>query len=342
METKHPETDPLFPAPAAVRDTENPATDTIAAPAEPASAPAETGSSSAAPTPFTAPPPAAEPVEAAPPTEAVTTATLFTETVPVAPPPAAEPAETAPPTEAVTTTTLFTETAPVAPPPAAEPADSTPPTEAVTTTTLFTETVPVSPPPAPAETGASSVPPEKTINPDDINPLVPAWQLLQEEISPAVAAASATPAAAGEAQTADGPALYTQAEYDKLYQRYQEQKARADALKDSFFACADVMYEMLAYLNASRLYHGKDAVMASDINGIVENNPILNAIANDLRQTSIESGIGIVSELPASQEHLRQQVMTAWKNRMAEPGERGRIHEQLFSHCNIPDGEELF
>ncbi len=312
METKHPETDPLFPAPAAVRDTENPATDTIAAPAEPASAPAETGSSSAVPTPFTEPPPAPE------------------------------PAETAPPTEAVTTTTLFTETVPVAPPPAAEPADSTPPTEAVTTTTLFTETVPVAPPPASAEAGASSAPPEKTINPDDINPLVPAWQLLQEEISPAVAAASATPAAAGEAQTADGPALYTQAEYDKLYQRYQEQKARADALKDSFFACADVMYEMLAYLNASRLYHGKDAVMASDINGIVENNPILNAIANDLRQTSIESGIGIVSELPASQEHLRQHVMTAWKNRMAEPGERGRIHEQLFSHCNIPDGEELF
>ena len=310
METKHPETDPLFPAPAAVHDTENPATDTIAAPAEPASAPAETGPSSAAPTPFTAPPPAAEPVEAAPPTEAVTTATLFTETVPVPPPSA--------------------------------PAEAAPPTEAVTTTTLFTETVPVSPPPAPAETGASSVPPEKTINPDDINPLVPAWQLLQEEISPAVAAASATPAAAGEAQTADGPALYTQAEYDKLYQRYQEQKARADALKDSFFACADVMYEMLAYLNASRLYHGKDAVMASDINGIVENNPILNAIANDLRQASIESGIGIVSELPASQEHLRQQVMTAWKNRMAESGERGRIHEQLFSHCNIPDGEELF
>jgi len=47
-------------------------------------------------------------------------------------------------------------------------------------------------------------------------------------------------------------------------------------------------------------------------------------------------------DLPAAQEHLRQHVMTAWKNRMAEPGERGRIHEQLFSHCNIPDGEELF
>ena len=310
METKHPETDPLFPAPAAVRDTENPATDTIAAPAEPASAPAETGSSSAAPTPFTAPPPAAEPVEAVPPTEVVTTATLFTETVPVPPP--------------------------------SVPAETAPPTEAVPTTTLFPETVPVAPPPAPVDTGASSAPPEKTINPDDINPLVPAWQLLQEEISPAVAAASATPAAAGEAQTADGPALYTQAEYDKLYQRYQEQKARADALKDSFFACADVMYEMLAYLNASRLYHGKDAVMASDINGIVENNPILNAIANDLRQTSIESGIGIVSELPESQEHLREHVMNVWRTRMAEPGERDRIHAQLFTHRNIPDGEELF
>ena len=311
METQHPETDPLFPAPAAVHDTENPATDTIAAPAEPASAPAETGSSSAVPTPFTEPPPAPE------------------------------PAETAPPTEAVTTTTLFTETIPVAPPPAAEPADSTPPTEAVTTTTLFTETVPVSPPPAPAETGASSVPPEKTINPDDINPLVPAWQLLQEEISPAVAAASAV-SAEPEEKAPDEPPLYTQSEYDKLYQRYQEQKARADALKDSFFACADVMYEMLAYLNASRLYHGKDAVMASDINGIVENNPILNAIANDLRQTSIESGIGIVSELPESQEHLREHVMNVWRTRMAEPGERDRIHAQLFTHRNIPDGEELF
>ena len=202
-------------------------------------------------------------------------------------------------------------------------------------------------PASPAEPSLSDTPPAEPapappLNPDDINPLVPAWQLLQEEISPAVAAASATPAAAGEAQTADGPALYTQAEYDKLYQRYQDQKARADALQDSFFASADVMYEMLAYLNASRLYHGKDAIMASDINGIVENNPILNTLANDLRQTSIESGIGIVSELPESQEHLREHVMNVWRIRMAEPGERDRIHAQLFTHRNIPDGEELF
>ena len=140
----------------------------------------------------------------------------------------------------------------------------------------------------------------------------------------------------------DEPPLYTQSEYDKLYRQYQEQKQRADALQDSFFASADVMYEMLAYLNASRLYHGKDAIMASDINGIVENNPILNTLANDLRQTSIESGIGIVSELPESQEHLREHVMNVWRIRMAEPGERDRIHAQLFTHRNIPDGEELF
>ncbi|SAM69273.1 hypothetical protein CHUV0807_2039 [Cardiobacterium hominis] len=201
-------------------------------------------------------------------------------------------------------------------------------------------------PASPAEPSLSDTPPAEPapaqpLNPDDINPLVPAWQLLQEEISPAVAAASAV-SAESEEKVPDEPPLYTQSEYDKLYRQYQEQKQRADALQDSFFASADVMYEMLAYLNASRLYHGKDAIMASDINGIVENNPILNTLANDLRQTSIESGIGIVSELPESQEHLREHVMNVWRIRMAEPGERDRIHAQLFTHRNIPDGEELF
>ena len=195
--------------------------------------------------------------------------------------------------------------------------------------------------PALSESPTAEPAPVQPINPDDINPLVPAWQLLQEEISPAVAAASAV-SAEPEEKAPDEPPLYTQSEYDKLYRQYQEQKQRADALQDSFFASADVMYEMLAYLNASRLYHGKDAIMASDINGIVENNPILNTLANDLRQTSIESGIGIVSELPESQEHLREHVMNVWRTRMAEPGERDRIHAQLFTHRNIPDGEELF
>ena len=181
----------------------------------------------------------------------------------------------------------------------------------------------------------------QVINPEDINPLVPAWQLLQEEISPAVAAASAV-SAEPEEKAPDAPTLYTQEEYDKIYRQYQEQKARADALQDSFFASADIMYEMLAYLNASRLYHGKDAVMASDINGIVENNPILNALANDLRQASIDSGIGIVSELAASQEYLRTQVMNAWKARMADIVDRPHIYEQLFAHPNVPSGEELF
>ena len=201
-------------------------------------------------------------------------------------------------------------------------------------------------PASPAEPSLSDTPsaepaPAQPLNPDDINPLVPAWQLLQEEISPAVAAASAV-SAEPEEKAPDEPPLYTQSEYDKLYRQYQEQKQRADALQDSFFASADIMYEMLAYLNASRLYHGKEAVMASDINGIVENNPILNAIANDLRQASIDSGIGIVSELPASQEYLRAQVMQAWQAHMADPDERTRIHEQLFNHPNIPSGEELF
>ena len=145
----------------------------------------------------------------------------------------------------------------------------------------------------------------------------------------------------GDFQSAAMKWMSNMSNIQKMLQ-YQEQKQRADALQDSFFASADVMYEMLAYLNASRLYHGKDAIMASDINGIVENNPILNTLANDLRQTSIESGIGIVSELPESQEHLREHVMNVWRTRMAEPGERDRIHAQLFTHRNIPDGEELF
>jgi len=50
-------------------------------------------------------------------------------------------------------------------------------------------------PTSPAEPSLSDTPPAEPapaqpLNPDDINPLVPAWQLLQEEISPAVAAAT--------------------------------------------------------------------------------------------------------------------------------------------------------
>ena len=156
------------------------------------------------------------------------------------------------------------------------------------------------------------------------NPFVPAWQLLQQEINPVVVAQAA--ATAEEYREA----VYTQAEYDKLYRQYLEQKARADALQDSFFASADVMYEMLAYLNAARLFDGKEPVMASDINAIVEDNPILNELCNDLRQASIQSGIGIVSELAASQENLRQKVMQAWKIRMRNSSERKRIKNQLF------------
>ena len=156
------------------------------------------------------------------------------------------------------------------------------------------------------------------------NPFVPAWQLLQQEINPAVVVQAA--ATAEEYREA----VYTQAEYDKLYRQYLEQKARADALQDSFFASADVMYEMLAYLNAARLFDGKEPVMASDINAIVEDNPILNELCNDLRQASIQSGIGIVSELAASQENLRQKVMQAWKIRMRNSSERKRIKNQLF------------
>ena len=70
--------------------------------------------------------------------------------------------------------------------------------------------------------------------------------------------------------------------------------------------------------------------MASDINAIVEDNPILNELCNDLRQASIQSGIGIVSELAASQENLRQKVMQAWKIRMRNSSERKRIKNQLF------------
>ncbi|WP_298644257.1 hypothetical protein [uncultured Cardiobacterium sp.] len=162
--------------------------------------------------------------------------------------------------------------------------------------------------------------------PEIDNPLVPAWQLLQQDIDPAVVVQAA---AAAEEQR---EAVYTQAEYDKLYRRYLEQKARSEALQDSFFACADVMYEMLAYINAARLFYGKEPVMASDINAIVEDNPVLNELCNDLRQASIDSGIGIVSEMAASQENLRQKVMLAWKARMHNGSERKRIKGRLFRH----------
>lgn len=167
------------------------------------------------------------------------------------------------------------------------------------------------------------------------NPFVPTWQLLDDEINP-------TPVAATTGE--DGTPLYSQKEYDKIYNLYLQEKARSDELLAGFLAAVDIMYEMLAYLNAARLFHGAEPMMVTDINIIIENNPILNRLCNELRQTSIESGIGVISEIHASQEHLRRKVMLAWKQQMLDPQYRAEIERELFNanddNANKSDKED--
>lgn len=170
------------------------------------------------------------------------------------------------------------------------------------------------------------------------NPFVPTWQLLDDEINPAPAETFI-----GE----DGSTLYTQKEYDKIYNLYLQEKNRADELLAGFLAAADIMYEMLAYLNAARLFHGAEPMMVTDINAIIENNPVLNQLCNELRQTSIESGIGVISEMQTSQENLREKVMLMWQQRMKNPDCRAEIEHELFhlnddNRTNTDKGDEIF
>ena len=115
------------------------------------------------------------------------------------------------------------------------------------------------------------------------------------------------------------PNTYSQEEYDKLFRQYDAWKKHAKSLEEGFFAIADMMYETLAFLNAVRLMQGKTPLMITDINAIIESNAVLSQLTNDIRQASIESGYGLVSELVNSQKPPAQRHPRTMGGKNARP-----------------------
>lgn len=170
-------------------------------------------------------------------------------------------------------------------------------------------------------------------NEDDFNPFagnIPTQSdILQNPPIPLVAVAL---------HPASQPNTYSQEEYDKLFRQYDAWKKHAKSLEEGFFAIADMMYETLAYLNAARLYQGQAPLMLTDINALIESNPVLSQLTNDIRQASIDSGYGLISELVNSQNHLRNSVMAHWSEKMQNPAHRSHIARdiQTLQANNLP------
>lgn len=141
------------------------------------------------------------------------------------------------------------------------------------------------------------------------------------------------------------PVSYSRDEYDKLFRQYDAWKKHAKTLEEGFLALADMMYETLAFLNGIRLFQGKAPIMMTDINAIIENNDILNQLANDIRNASITSGYGLISELMASQNHLRNGILAEWAEKMQNTELRSHIAAQMLEEQDIDImriQEELF
>lgn len=131
-------------------------------------------------------------------------------------------------------------------------------------------------------------------------------------------------------------APYDKAYVDNLLMQYEYAKNRADQFQEGFAAIADMLYEALSYINATRIYNDQKPVMADDINRLIESNPILNQMTNELRKASIESGLGMVSQMTESQNNLKQTVMAHWHRRMHDPALREDIGKLLFPEENKP------
>lgn len=155
----------------------------------------------------------------------------------------------------------------------------------------------------------------------DFNPLIFKKPLLENE-------ENFSTIADGNLNTGDLQVPVTQA-VDNLFAQYQQLQAQNEQLQDKFFALADVMYQMLAFINAQRLYQNRPAIMANDIANIIENNLVLAEITTHLRESAITSTLGIITQFDEAQEYLRQHVMQAWKERFAGE-ERQKLGEKLL------------
>lgn len=158
---------------------------------------------------------------------------------------------------------------------------------------------------------------------NDFNPLV--FKNILEEYVEEVRIS-----AAEETQTSPTHSLENlEQHYQALLEQYQNLQAQQQDLQEKFFALADVMYQMLAFINAQRLYQDKAAIMANDIADIVENNLILTQLSNHLREAAIASSLGIVSQFDNAQNHLRDTVMYAWQQRFHSE-ERDSLAQKLL------------
>lgn len=167
---------------------------------------------------------------------------------------------------------------------------------------------------------------------DDFNPLFPGQSPDRSELFDD----APIPLAYRHANHPDAdPVHYTRDEYDKLFRQYDAWKKHAKTLEEGFLAIADMMYETLAFLNGTRLFQGKAPIMITDINAIIENNPVLSQLTNDIRQASIESGYGLVSELVESQNYLRNGILAEWAEKMHDPALRVQMAQDLLEQQDI-------
>lgn len=155
--------------------------------------------------------------------------------------------------------------------------------------------------------------------------------------------------ATGRLDTQVTPADTQRRAYEELLVQNHMLRRENDTLKDNFFALAEVMYQMLAFINAQRLYQGKDPIMGNDIANTVEGNLVLAEMTQQLREASIASELGVISQFSMAQNYLRSSVMQAWKIRFAGE-ERAALGEKLLNPATVPaasantanDGDQLF
>lgn len=120
-----------------------------------------------------------------------------------------------------------------------------------------------------------------------------------------------------------------QQNYQKLLEQHQQLEIQYEELHDNVLALADIMYQMLTFINAQRLYQNQAPIMANDIANIIEVNPIMAEITVDLREAAIKSTLGLISQFDEAQNYLRENVMHVWQHRFAGD-ERTALGEKLF------------
>lgn len=127
-----------------------------------------------------------------------------------------------------------------------------------------------------------------------------------------------------------------QQHYQHLLAHYQRLQAQHEQLHDKALALADVMYQMLAFINAQRLYQNQDAIMANDIANTIEKNVVLTEITTQLREAAIESKLGLIAQFDETQEYLRTHVMQTWKQHFTSEEERNPLGKKLFPAMQTP------